>query len=122
MKNGCPHRKKTYLCKITDLSLTDCKQFNFTDENGSLIEGFLVKSGEKISGYINACPHLGVALNWQPDSFLDLDQKYIICALHGALFQPENGLCVHGPCYRQKLKPLPVEQMDGVVFLIHSRP
>ena len=114
--------KKIRICKTEELSLTDCKQFNFTDEKGTLIEGFVVKSGKNISAYINACPHLGVELNWQPDHFLNLDQKYIICAVHGALFQPENGLCIHGPCFRQKLKPLPVELMDGVVFLTCPRP
>lgn len=109
--------KKVLICKTDEFSQTDCKQFNFTDENGASIEGFVVKSGENISAYINQCPHLGVELNWQPDHFLDLDRKYIICVVHGALFRTEDGVCINGPCFQQKLKPLPVELIDKAVVV-----
>lgn len=113
---------KILICNVDELSDTDCRQFNFTGENGENIEGFVVKSGDHISGFINQCPHLGVELNWQPDHFLDLERKYIVCAVHGALFQPEDGICVSGPCFRQSLKRLPVELIDKAVFLTFQAP
>lgn len=114
--------KKILACKIEELSDTDCKQFNFIDENGEHIEGFVVQSGDHITAFINRCPHMGVELNWQPDHFFDLERKYIICSVHGALFQPEDGICVSGPCFRQRLRRLPVELTDKAVFIIFKAP
>lgn len=54
----------------------------------------------------NACPHTGAPLNWLPDIFLSLDGKHIQCSLHGALFEPDSGRCIHGPCLGRSLEPL----------------
>jgi nitrite reductase/ring-hydroxylating ferredoxin subunit len=48
--------------------------------------------------YINACPHLGVPLDWQPGKFLTVDGTRIMCATHGAEFRISDGYCVRGPC------------------------
>lgn len=48
--------------------------------------------------FLNRCPHLGVPLQWQDDSFLDADGAFIRCATHGALFERDTGFCVQGPC------------------------
>ena len=65
------------------------------------LEGFMVRSGDGVYAYRNSCPHTGAPLDWTPDSFLNIDGTLIQCALHGALFQNETGLCVHGPCVNQ---------------------
>lgn len=57
--------------------------------------------------YINRCPHRGIALEWQPDSFLDSSASLIQCATHGALFLIESGECIAGPCAGQSLTALP---------------
>ncbi|MFO7604032.1 MAG: Rieske 2Fe-2S domain-containing protein, partial [Gammaproteobacteria bacterium] len=56
--------------------------------------------------YRNQCPHTGVALNWQEDVFLDSRDELIQCAMHGALFVPETGRCIWGPCQGQVLQKL----------------
>ena len=53
--------------------------------------------------YMNSCPHLGIRLEWQPHQFLDIDGHYIQCSSHGALFRPDNGVCIRGPCVHQSL-------------------
>jgi nitrite reductase/ring-hydroxylating ferredoxin subunit len=56
--------------------------------------------------YANRCPHRGVALEWQPDAFLDASASLIQCATHGALFLIETGECVAGPCEGKSLSAI----------------
>lgn len=56
--------------------------------------------------YANRCPHRGVALEWQPDEFLDTSASLIQCATHGALFLIESGECVAGPCEGKSLRAI----------------
>ncbi|EGH99143.1 Rieske (2Fe-2S) protein [Pseudomonas syringae] len=62
--------------------------------------------------YKNRCPHRGIALEWQPDQFLDSSASLIQCAMHGALFLIESGECVAGPCEGQSLTALECRE-DG---------
>ncbi|UCE90486.1 MAG: Rieske 2Fe-2S domain-containing protein [Pseudomonadota bacterium] len=57
----------------------------------------------QVAVYVNSCPHTGVNLEWMPDQFFDVDGQYLQCATHGALFRPDNGYCVGGPCAGQSL-------------------
>ena len=52
---------------------------------------FVVKKDDQIFVYENSCPHTSGPLDWMPDSFLDEDNNYIMCANHGALFQINDG-------------------------------
>ena len=79
---------------------------------------FLVRKNNKIFVYENSCPHTSGPLDWLPDSFLDNDNKYIICANHGALFKINNGVCVFGPCKEQSLRELPFVIDDGDIYLL----
>jgi nitrite reductase/ring-hydroxylating ferredoxin subunit len=65
--------------------------------------------------YHNACPHLGVPLDWLPGRFMNAEGTRIVCATHGAEFRPEDGLCLRGPCKGDRLTAVPCEVRDGVV-------
>ena len=78
---------------------------------------FAVKKSGKIFIYKNSCPHIGIALEWVEDQFLDSTKTMIQCANHGALFVIESGRCVSGPCSGQKLKAVPFSIVDGKIFL-----
>ncbi len=67
--------------------------------------------------YLNRCPHAGIPLEWVADAFLDDSRTLIQCANHGALFLPESGLCVAGPCAGQSLQPYPFDLIDGHITL-----
>jgi nitrite reductase/ring-hydroxylating ferredoxin subunit len=110
------------ICNIADLEASQCRQFNYTNASGALVEALLVKTLDTVKAYQNACPHWEVEMNWKPDEFLNPEQTHISCAIHGALFRIDDGLCIFGPCVRQKLKPIPVQVLDGAVYLsIHGR-
>ncbi|MCC5884062.1 MAG: Rieske 2Fe-2S domain-containing protein [Halomonas sp.] len=59
---------------------------------------FLVCVHGKVSAFINRCPHQGVPLNLPDGDFLEPGGELIQCGMHGALFLPESGECVFGPC------------------------
>ena len=85
----------------------------FAPQGGRAAEFFVVRKEGVIRAYRNRCPHTGAPLEWQPHQFLDIDNGFIECALHGALFRVGDGLCLRGPCARQSLQPLPVEVVEG---------
>ena len=76
---------------------------------------FVVRKAGRVFAYLNRCPHTGAPLEWQPDQFLDMDDGFIQCALHGALFRVADGFCLRGPCAGQSLRPLPLEVVQGRV-------
>ncbi len=76
------------------------------------LRGFVLTAGAVVRAYVNRCPHLRYRLNYLPDDFLTPDRAHIVCAMHGALFEKESGLCVAGPCPGRSLTALPIE-IDG---------
>lgn len=80
------------------------------------IHFFIVKFNKHFFGYVNECPHLGTTLEFQKDQFLDADKRFIQCSMHGALFNYEDGECVHGPCVGEYLKPVPLVIQEDRIF------
>lgn len=65
--------------------------------------------------YRNACPHMGIELDWEPRRLLSHDGRWLRCTGHGALFRPEDGMCLAGPCRGESLRAVPVREQDGQV-------
>ncbi len=84
------------LCRVDELSDPGSKGFRFR-EGDSMFAGFVVRKAGKIMGYVDSCPHAGWPLGRIDGTFLTAEKDFIYCAGHGALFRPENGLCVAGP-------------------------
>ena len=76
---------------------------------------FAVRKNGALFLYSNSCPHLGIALEWVENQFLDTSKTMIQCANHGALFVIENGNCVSGPCSGKKLTAIPFDIVDGII-------
>jgi nitrite reductase/ring-hydroxylating ferredoxin subunit len=85
---------------------------------GSDLPAFVVRFGGKVHAYLNRCSHLAVELDWQAGEFFDVSGLYLICATHGALYAPDSGDCVGGPCNGRGLVALPVIEDGGIVYLI----
>jgi nitrite reductase/ring-hydroxylating ferredoxin subunit len=79
--------------------------------------GFVVRFRGRAVGYLNRCSHVAMELDWLPGAFFDADGDYLMCATHGALYDPVQGACVAGPCTgRGGLRKLHVEERDGHVW------
>lgn len=69
--------------------------------------------------YRNLCPHLDVAMQYRKDRFMSGDGQHIVCFAHGALFRPDNGFCVLGPCLGQSLQALENHiDVEGCIWLV----
>ncbi len=79
---------------------------------GQPVGGFVVNHGGSHYAYVNRCPHAGTELDRHPNQFLTEDGHLLVCGTHGAVFAPETGVCVEGPCPGARLEPLRVAR-DG---------
>jgi len=75
---------------------------------GRVVSGFIVNHDGRHHAYVNRCPHAGTPLDWWPNEFLTEDGRHLICATHGAVFAPDTGTCVEGPCPGARLQTLAV--------------
>jgi nitrite reductase/ring-hydroxylating ferredoxin subunit len=102
------------LCALRDLA--DPGARNFVLQIGAAwFHGFLVRSGAQVRGFVDRCPHAGLPLAQKLDDYLTRDGRWIVCAWHGAVFDPRDGACVGGPCADQALGSWPVRIIDGFV-------
>lgn len=100
------------LCRLEDVPDPGSKGFNL---GGQAL--FVVRQGQQVHVYENRCPHRGIPLEWVADQFMDQSGRLIQCATHGALFLPETGECVAGPCSGQFLRQLPSALHQGWIYL-----
>jgi nitrite reductase/ring-hydroxylating ferredoxin subunit len=85
--------------------------------------GILVRLADgTIRAFKNECRHLPMALDArEPKELWDAEGQHLVCNSHGALYRPEDGLCVRGPCQGSHLHTLPIVVRDAVVFLDTSK-
>lgn len=105
----------TRLCALSDIEEPGSKGFTFR-EGEYLFMGFVVRTGGKVIGYIDRCPHTGMPLALF-DNFLTREKDLILCSSHGALFEPEGGKCIAGPCAGRFLWTWPVKVEGGDVVV-----
>ncbi len=103
------------VCMIEELSDPGARGFSppgarFADDY------FVVRRGNELSCFSNACAHMAQPLNWAPDRFLSRDGALILCPAHGAIYDPLSGACRGGPCNGQGLMRWPVTLRDGVIM------
>jgi len=85
-------------------------------EFGRTVQAFAVRFDGVVAAYLNRCAHVPVEMDWQPGKFWDADQRFIICSVHGALYEPSSGRCVAGPCVGARLHTIPLNEEGGRVY------
>lgn len=110
------NREPQYLCESSDLKECEGSVTFEVLEFGRTAPAFAVRFDNQALAYLNRCAHVPAELDWQPGEFWDQDRRYIICAVHGALYDPPSGRCVMGPCPGKKLVPVRLEERDGQVY------
>jgi nitrite reductase/ring-hydroxylating ferredoxin subunit len=80
--------------------------------------GFLVRTEAGVRGWVNRCRHLAVPLDHHdPGRFSTPGGCHLVCSMHGALYRPDDGMCVAGPCEGVQLRPLPIVVDRNNVYL-----
>ena len=103
------------LCRENELGEGHAR--GFAPAAGSFIGLFAVRWGGEVHVYVNSCPHLGVALDWAADQFLNAAGERIICATHGAEFRIEDGEALSGPCFGDRLTKIECHIEGGAVYV-----
>ena len=73
---------------------------------------FFVRYDGAVYGYLNRCAHVPMELDWVEGQFFESSGLYLMCATHGAIYAPDSGRCVGGPCRGGRLRPVTVEERD----------
>ncbi|EFP65648.1 Rieske [2Fe-2S] domain [Ralstonia pickettii] len=86
------------------------------DVRGRLVSAFVVRYAGEAHGYLNQCAHVPMEMDWQEGQFFESSGLYLMCATHGAIYEPDTGRCVGGPCRGSHLSKLEVAERDGAVW------
>ena len=70
-----------------------------------------------VRAWLNVCPHARRRLDWAPGQILRSKEGLLVCAVHGASFELQRGVCVAGPCRGVALRVVAVDVRDGAVWL-----
>lgn len=81
---------------------------------GQTCRAFAIRFEGRVHAYLNRCSHVAMELDFQPNRVFDATGRWLICATHGAVYRPQDGACVGGPC-RGGLVPIELAEQDGVV-------
>ena len=107
------------VARIEELPLGSSKKFILTC-HGKRVEGFVVNYRGSFYAYLNRCCHIPMPMDWFENQFLSEDGRFIICATHGATYDPATGECVGGPCPGEHLERLPLHVLDGTISVVCS--
>jgi nitrite reductase/ring-hydroxylating ferredoxin subunit len=105
-----------YLCRSDELS-EGGKGVRFAISTGlGDGTGFAVRYHGVARAYVNRCAHVPIELDWQEGQFFDLSGVYLMCSTHGAIYAPESGHCLGGPCRGGRLRPIELIEREGRIF------
>lgn len=107
------------VCRLEDLPEGGAREF-FVGEGDWPFRGLVLRRDGAVHAYANICPHKGHPLNLSDDDFLvgmPGGGQLLRCVSHGALFVPETGLCVAGPCSGRNLQRLDCRVSEGLVMV-----
>lgn len=88
---------------------------------GEAVRAFALRFDGAVVAYVNRCAHVPTEMDWQYGEFLDGDREWIVCSIHGAVYDPRSGHCVGGPCVNGRLMPIRVEERGDRVYWYPSR-
>lgn len=104
------------LCHMN--SLHDGSSRGFDPHHQGQDTVFVVRQGQHLFAYKDACPHHATPMAWRKDAYLNAAGDRIVCAAHGAQFEIPTGRCTLGPCLGDALTPVPlIVHDDGEVYL-----
>lgn len=83
---------------------------------GEDCSAFVVRFGGQVHAYLNRCAHVPMELDWNEGEFFESSGLYLMCATHGALYEPDTGKCAGGPCRGGRLHPVSVTERDDKIY------
>lgn len=94
----------------------ETRTFDFP-RNGRTGQGFVIRHNGSFFAYLNQCCHWPVPLDMGDNDFYYAPADRIMCKTHGAVYQPDTGICDYGPCARAVLESFPIQVMGDHVIV-----
>jgi nitrite reductase/ring-hydroxylating ferredoxin subunit len=116
LKRTKKEAKRKLVGEVGDLTSGMTKKFTLSNGKYS-VEGMLLNYHGCLYAYVNRCPHIGISLDWVDNQFFTIDGRYLMCANHGATFEPTTGECIWGPCVGAALQSVPLAMEDEKIFV-----
>ena len=102
------------LCNVADLvEGSDAVPFD-VQYGGQTCRGFAIRFEGQPHAYLNRCSHVAMELDFQPNRIFDDTGQWLLCATHGAAYEPSSGACAGGPC-KGGLVKIDMKEINGVV-------
>ncbi len=113
--NGTANSK--LICRSSSLTVGGRGvRFEVTDRT-TRHSAFAVRSTVGEASFVNQCAHLALELDWSAGEFFTADSRHLVCATHGALYNPMTGSCVGGACRGRPLQALRIIESNGCIYL-----
>ena len=104
------------LCNDAELGEGAAKGF-------AALKVFALRHHGQVHVWRDVCPHHGsTPLAWRRDAYLNAGATRIVCAAHGAQFEPDTGLCTLGPCLGERLQRVPARSVGGDIRIELDNP
>ena len=100
--------ERKLVARLGELAPGTTKKF-ILKPGGRAVEAFIVNFEGAHYAYVNRCRHIALTLDWVDNRFFTEDGRYLICANHGATYEPKTGECVWGPCLGAFLQRIALE-------------
>ncbi len=103
----------TKLCETKDLA--EDKALVKKGENKYLPGVIIYKKNNLICIWVNNCPHANLTLDIIEGKVQSRNND-LLCANHGARFNPVTGECIKGPCKNSYLRSFPFKIKNNYVL------
>ncbi len=87
--------------------------------DGRAEAAFAVRYDGRVHAYLNRCAHMPMELDWKLGRFFDAEGLLLVCSTHGALYAPDTGNCLAGPCTGPLMR-LAIAEREGRVYLMEQ--
>ena len=104
--------QKLRICHFRELDENSSRKFQIPENR----EGFAIRYQGRVFAYFNECAHISLPLDWDDNDFFSHDFAFLACKNHGAMFSPDTGKCITGPCPGASLKKIETIEEDGILF------
>jgi len=82
---------------------------------GQPCRAFAVRYRGQAHAYLNRCAHVAMEMDYQEGRFFDDSGQWLLCATHGAVYEPDTGCCIEGPCRGARLVKIALSEEAGMV-------
>ncbi len=95
---AAPDTERIYLCASGELVDGGPAVAFDVAYTGERLRAFAIRYQGRVHAYLNRCTHVPMEMDWQEGRFFDDTGRWLLCATHGASYEPDTGACASGPC------------------------